>query len=77
MDRGQSTALRVSEAGNTVWCWCVPTRLAVDDFQPWVAEFEIAHRRLVGTNEARAHVCDPDEVATRISHRALEEAGIG
>jgi ADP-ribose pyrophosphatase YjhB (NUDIX family) len=47
------------------------------DLQPWVPEFEFAHRRLVAAVEARTHVRDPDEVATRVSHRALDEAGIG
>ena len=45
--------------------------------QPWEPEFEILHRRVVPVTEAKAHVRDPDEAATQISFRALDEAGFG
>jgi hypothetical protein len=47
------------------------------DIEPWQPQLEIAHRRIVPTAQARRHVQDPDEVATRISFRALAEAHIG
>lgn len=47
------------------------------EIHPWAPEFEIAHRRVVAAAEAKKYVRDPDEVATRISYRALDEAGIG
>ncbi|MFI6817265.1 NUDIX hydrolase [Nonomuraea sp. NPDC050328] len=40
----------------------------------WRPEFEVQHRRLVPEGEAEEHVRDPDQAATRISFRALEEA---
>lgn len=43
---------------------------------PWHPEFEISHRRVVAGAEARVHVRDPDPAATRISFRALLEAGL-
>jgi 8-oxo-dGTP pyrophosphatase MutT (NUDIX family) len=43
----------------------------------WEPRFEIAHRRIVPAVQARESVRDPDEVATRISLRALIEAGLG
>lgn len=43
---------------------------------PWEPEFEIIHRRVVAAAAARAQVRDPDDVATRISFRALAEAGL-
>ncbi|WP_281368512.1 NUDIX hydrolase [Kibdelosporangium persicum] len=43
---------------------------------PWKPMYEIRHRRLVAAAEATDHVRDPDPVATRISHRALAEAGL-
>lgn len=43
---------------------------------PWQPRFEIRHRRVVAATEALLHVRDPDEAATRISHRALLEAGV-
>ena len=42
----------------------------------WRAD-EVRHRRMVAAAEARKHVRDPDEAATRISYRALDEAGMG
>ncbi|HEY3607475.1 MAG TPA: NUDIX domain-containing protein [Pseudonocardiaceae bacterium] len=44
--------------------------------QPWEPLFEIRHRRIVPAASATLVVRDPDEVATRISHRALIEAGL-
>jgi ADP-ribose pyrophosphatase YjhB (NUDIX family) len=44
--------------------------------EPWQPQFEIRHRRLVAASAARDHVRDPDEAATRISFRALDEAGL-
>jgi 8-oxo-dGTP pyrophosphatase MutT (NUDIX family) len=43
----------------------------------WQPQFEIVHRRIIPAAQARYHVRDPDEVATRISHRALIEAHLG
>jgi 8-oxo-dGTP pyrophosphatase MutT (NUDIX family) len=43
---------------------------------PWEPQFEIPHRRLVPVGEATARVRDPDVAATRISMRALAEAGL-
>jgi len=43
---------------------------------PWEPRFEIRHRRLVDEANAVAQVRDPDEAATRISHRALQHAGV-
>jgi len=42
---------------------------------PWEPEFEIAHRRVLPAAGATAYVRDPDAAATRISMRALHEAG--
>jgi hypothetical protein len=42
----------------------------------WEPQFEVAHRRIVQATEARNWVRDPDEVATRISQRALVEADL-
>src|SRR5882762_5153257 len=47
------------------------------EIKPWEPKFEIRHRRVVAAAEAKNHVRDPDTVATRISYRALDEAGIG
>jgi hypothetical protein len=77
LDRELSTAMCVFRGRQRGLVLVRSYWLADDDLQPWVAEFEIAHRRLVATHEAGAHGCDPDEVATRIFHCALEEAGIG
>ena len=41
----------------------------------WEPQFEIAHRRIVPATEPTVHVRDP--VTTRISMRALAEAGLG
>ncbi|WP_152365506.1 NUDIX hydrolase [Microlunatus speluncae] len=43
---------------------------------PWEPEHEIRHRRIVPVEEAIQVVRDPDHVASRISHRALTEAGL-
>lgn len=40
----------------------------------WEPRFEVVHRRIVPAAQARQWVQDPDEVATRISQRALVEA---
>jgi ADP-ribose pyrophosphatase YjhB (NUDIX family) len=47
------------------------------DLAPWRPRHEIRHRRTVPATEATTHVRDPDPAATRVSHRALAEAGIG
>ncbi len=47
------------------------------DIGEWKPEFEIAHRKIVPAAEATSHVRDPDESVTRISMRALAEAGLG
>ncbi|HEX9335085.1 MAG TPA: NUDIX domain-containing protein [Pseudonocardiaceae bacterium] len=47
------------------------------EIQPWDPRFEIRHRKVVAASDAKIEVRDPDEVATRISHRALDEAGLG
>jgi hypothetical protein len=47
------------------------------EVKPWDPKFEIQHRRVVAAAEAKTHVRDPDAVATRISFRALDEAGVG
>lgn len=44
---------------------------------PWEPRFEVVHRRIVPAAEASAYVRDPDPVATRISMRAIVEAGLG
>jgi 8-oxo-dGTP pyrophosphatase MutT (NUDIX family) len=46
------------------------------DVLPWEPRFEIPHRRLVPTADARTHVRDPDTATTRVSIRALAEAGL-
>jgi 8-oxo-dGTP pyrophosphatase MutT (NUDIX family) len=43
----------------------------------WEPLFEVVHRRIVQSTEARKWVRDPDEVATRISQPALVEADLG
>jgi ADP-ribose pyrophosphatase YjhB (NUDIX family) len=43
---------------------------------PWEPRFEIKHRKVIAVADAWSLVRDPDEVATRLSHRALAEAGI-
>jgi 8-oxo-dGTP pyrophosphatase MutT (NUDIX family) len=43
----------------------------------WKPQFEIVHRKVVPAVEATTFVRDPDAVATRISMRALAEAGLG
>jgi hypothetical protein len=45
--------------------------------EPWNPQFEIAHRRIVPAAKAGEYVRDPDDAATRISMRALAEAGLG
>ena len=47
------------------------------EIQPWDPRFEIRHRKGVAASDAKIEVRDPDEVATRISPRALDEAGLG
>jgi 8-oxo-dGTP pyrophosphatase MutT (NUDIX family) len=47
------------------------------EVEPWEPQFEIAHRRIVPAADARDHVRDPDDVAMRVSLRALVEAGLG
>jgi ADP-ribose pyrophosphatase YjhB (NUDIX family) len=47
------------------------------EIEPWEPRFEIRHRKVVAAADAKNEVRDPDEVATRISHRALDEAGLG
>ncbi|GAB3427680.1 hypothetical protein GCM10027569_69590 [Flindersiella endophytica] len=42
----------------------------------WEPEFEIVHRRIFRAADAATCVSDPDPAATRISMRALEEAGL-
>jgi 8-oxo-dGTP pyrophosphatase MutT (NUDIX family) len=44
--------------------------------EPWLPEFEIQHCRIIPVTAAKRHVTDPDHAATRISFRALAEAGI-
>jgi hypothetical protein len=43
----------------------------------WGPRFEVVHRRTVPAARARERVRDPDDVATRISQRALVEARLG
>ena len=43
----------------------------------WKPEFEVVHRRVFPAAEATTYVRDPDAAATRISLRALAEAGLG
>ncbi len=43
---------------------------------PWNPNHEIRHRRIVAAADALREVRDPDHAATRISHRALIEAGL-
>jgi 8-oxo-dGTP pyrophosphatase MutT (NUDIX family) len=43
----------------------------------WQPQFEIVHRRIIPAAQARHYVRDPDDVATRISQRALIEAHMG
>ena len=43
----------------------------------WQPQFEIVHRRIIPAAQARHLVRDPDEVATRVSQRALIEAYLG
>ena len=43
----------------------------------WEPRFEVAHRRIVPAVRARERVRDPDDVAARISQRALVEARLG
>lgn len=47
------------------------------EIEAWEPQFEIAYRRIVPTVHAREHVRDPDDVATRISLRALMESRLG
>lgn len=44
--------------------------------EPWRPEFEIRHRKIIALGDAGTVVRDPDEIGTRLSHRALVEAGI-
>jgi ADP-ribose pyrophosphatase YjhB (NUDIX family) len=44
---------------------------------PWEPQFEIEHRKVVAAADAKTEVRDPDKIGTRISHRALAEAGLG
>lgn len=46
------------------------------DVQRWDPQFEILHRRIVPLRTVTDIVRDPDEAATRISFRALTEAGL-
>jgi hypothetical protein len=43
---------------------------------PWEPRFEVRYRRVVPAAEALQHVSEPDAVATRITYRALDEAGV-
>lgn len=43
----------------------------------WAPRFEVRHRRIVPAATAARSVRDPDGAATRISLRALVEAGLG
>jgi ADP-ribose pyrophosphatase YjhB (NUDIX family) len=47
------------------------------EVRDWEPRFEIRHRRLVPAAEAKQHISELDEVATRITYRALAEAGLG
>jgi 8-oxo-dGTP pyrophosphatase MutT (NUDIX family) len=49
--------------------------LAQVEIGPWEPQFEIVHRRIVPAVQATTYVRDPDPAATRISMRALAEAG--
>jgi 8-oxo-dGTP pyrophosphatase MutT (NUDIX family) len=49
---------------------------ALVEIGPWEPAFEIRHRRVIPVTEAWRHVQDPDLAETRISHRALLEAGL-
>jgi ADP-ribose pyrophosphatase YjhB (NUDIX family) len=51
--------------------------LAKVEIGPWKPQFEIVHRRIVPVVDAIGFVRDPDPAATRISMRALAEAGLG
>jgi 8-oxo-dGTP pyrophosphatase MutT (NUDIX family) len=44
------------------------------DVLPWRPRFEITHRRLVPAASAASHIREPDDVGTRIAHRALADA---
>jgi 8-oxo-dGTP pyrophosphatase MutT (NUDIX family) len=46
------------------------------DVLPWEPRFEIQHRRIVLAAHAREHVVDTDDALTRVSLRALVEAGL-
>jgi ADP-ribose pyrophosphatase YjhB (NUDIX family) len=69
----QSECVRGWQRGETLVrsYWLAEVRIL-----PWQPEFEIQHRRIVPAAAASDHVRDPDEVATRISHRALTVAGL-
>lgn len=45
--------------------------------EPWQPQFEVVHRRIIPTTQATTFVRDPNPVATRISMKALAEAGLG
>jgi hypothetical protein len=46
------------------------------EISAWRPRFEVAHRRIVPAARAEELVRDPDDIATRISYRALAEAGV-
>jgi ADP-ribose pyrophosphatase YjhB (NUDIX family) len=46
------------------------------NIEPWQPEFEIPYRRVVPAARARDFLREPDTTATRISLRALAEAGL-
>ncbi len=46
------------------------------EVQPWLPRFEIPHRRVVEAREAFDHLSEFDLAATRLSCRALHEAGV-
>lgn len=50
--------------------------LAEAAVEPWEPRFEIAHRTVIARADAAERVRDPDDAATRISQRALVEAGV-
>lgn len=52
--------------------WCAQVKI-----EPWQPEFEIPYRRVVPAARATDFLNEPDTVATRVSLRALAEAGLG
>ncbi|MEV0733629.1 NUDIX domain-containing protein [Polymorphospora sp. NPDC050346] len=73
LDYSRSRCLRGHERGlvlvRSYW-W------AEVELLPWQPRFEITHRRIIPVTEATDVVRDPDEAATRIALRALDEAGV-